>query len=275
MSIKNFFNNWIVKNLLLAVVGVAAFVGIVSLALTIGTQHGKEITVPDFYEMDLRDAARVAEAAGVRLVVSDSVYVKRMAPGAVYMQTPKAGAQVKKGRKIRLTTNTLVPKKVNMPSLVGTSLRQARAELQRNGLILGRFSYVPDIATNTVLRQLRYGRDIEAGTPINSGTTISLVLGLGEDNSTFVPNLTGRQYQNAINVAQDNSINVGRCLFDDTVKNYTDSVNARVWSQVPEPDSIAVRKGSEVSLYLTLDESKINEAKAAAARKNSSTTSSK
>ena len=41
MDIKGFFNNWIVKNLLLAVAFVAAVVVLASVLLTVGTQHGK------------------------------------------------------------------------------------------------------------------------------------------------------------------------------------------------------------------------------------------
>ena len=39
---------------------------------------------------------------------------------------------------------------------------------------------------------------------------------------------------------------------------YDDSLNAMVWSQIPEPsDSVSVGMGSEVTLYLTLDQNKI------------------
>ena len=180
-----------------------------------------------------------------------------MTPGAVYMQTPKAGAHVKKGRTIRLTANTMVPSEVYMPSLVGCSLRQAKAELQRSGLILGRLIYVKDMATNYVLRQQRYGVDVAPFTPMSSGTVINLVLGLSSDDRAIVPDLRGRQYRNAVDVIQDNSLNVGRLHFDSTVKNSADSLAAMVYSQRPSPNEESVMKGSDISLYLTLDESKV------------------
>ncbi len=250
MNIKDFLGNWIVKNLLLAAAFVAAVVLAVSLLLGVVTRHGKEITVPDFTNMTPREAQAAASSAGLRAEVTDSVYVKRMKPGAVYMQLPKAGASVKKGRKIRLTTNTIAPKEVYMPSLVGTSLRQAKAELLRNGLTLGRLIYVRDIATNNVLRQQRYGFDIASGTPVSSGTRIDLVLGLGKDDMTYVPNLAGKQYLQAVDILQENSLNLGRLRFDDTVRDYADSVAAVVYSQ--NPASGTVRKGTEVTLHLKL-----------------------
>lgn len=247
MSIKDFFGNWIVKNLLLAAAFVAVIVLAVSLFLSVVTRHGEEIAVPDFSGMTVEEARAVASSANLRAEVSDSVYVRRMKPGAVYMQNPKAGSNVKKGRKIRLTTNTMAPKEVYMPSLIGVSLRQAKAELLRNGLALGRIVYVRDIATNNVLRQQRFGFDIEAGAPVASGTKIDLVLGLGSDDMTLVPDLEGKSYMQAVDILQDNSLNVGRLRFASDVRDYADSLGAVVRSQNPAPGP--VRKGSEVSLY--------------------------
>lgn len=248
MNIKEFFNNWIVKNLLLAAAMVAVIVGVVSLILSLMTRHGQAIPVPDFSDMAPAEAQAVASAAGLRVAVTDSVYVKRMKPGAVYMQTPKAGSSVKKGRKIRLTVNTVLPKEVYMPSLVGVSLRQAKAELLRNGLTLGKIIYVRDIATNNVLRQQRYGFDIAPGTLVSSGTSINLVLGLGDDDQTRIPDVTGKTYLQAVDILQDNSLNIGRVRYEAAVRDYADSASAVVHSQNPSEES--VRKGTEVSLYL-------------------------
>ena len=57
------------------------------------------------------------------------------------------------GRSIFLTINSIVPRKVVMPNLVGYSLNEARSELNNRGLTLGKLNYTQDIATNNVLRQ--------------------------------------------------------------------------------------------------------------------------
>lgn len=272
MNIKGFFSNWIVRNLLLAALAVLLFVLAANLFLSLVTQHGKEIIVPDFTNLTVQEASRVAASSGVEVVVVDSMYIKRLKPGAVYMQTPKAGEHVKEGRKIRLSVNTLKPKMVSMPSLVGISLRQAKAELQRNGLVLGKLVYVRDLATNNVISQQRFGRELLPGTPVPSGATINLVLGLSEtDEMTFIPDLIGRRYQQAVDAVQESSLNIGSLVFDSSVTNYADSLNAFVYSQSPEShiqlinpetgrDSLvanAQRRGTEVSLYLTIDGNKL------------------
>lgn len=260
MDTKSILNNWIVKNLLLAVAFVAGVVLLASVLLSVITQHGREITVPDFTNMTWQEARKAASAAGVKVLVKDSVYVKRLKPGAVYLQTPKAGERVKRGRRIRLTTNTTVPKEVVMPALVGYSMRQAKAELVRNGLVLGRLIYVRDIATNNVLRQQRGGVDIKAGTKLASGTTINLVVGLSpSDNMTYTPKLVGKQYLHAVDLIQESSLNVGKLHFDETVKTYADSVSAFVYQQRPAP-SEKMRMGTEVTLSLTTDPDKVPDA---------------
>lgn len=261
MTIKQIWDNWIVRNLILAVAAVLVFVTLVSIFLSLGTQHGKEIEVPDFTNLTWSEARKVASDRGVRVILADSVYVKRLKPGVVYLQTPEAGAHVKRGRRVRLTTNTLVPKEVEMPSLVGYSMRQAKAELARHGLTLGRLIYTRDIATNSVLHQQRGGVDIKPGTVLASGTTINLVLGLNpSDNMTYVPKLIGKQYLPAVDQTLESSLNVGKLRFDETVRTYADSVSAFVYQQRPAA-SEKVRMGTEVTLSLTTDPAKVPSAK--------------
>ena len=261
MTIKQIWDNWIVRNLILAVAAVLVFVTLVSIFLSLGTQHGKEIEVPDFTNLTWSEARKVASDRGVRVILADSVYVKRLKPGVVYLQTPEAGAHVKRGRRVRLTTNTLVPKEVDMPSLVGYSMRQAKAELARHGLTLGRLIYTRDIATNSVLHQQRGGVDIKPGTVLASGTTINLVLGLNpSDNMTYVPKLIGKQYLPAVDQTLESSLNVGKLRFDETVRTYADSVSAFVYQQRPAA-SEKVRMGTEVTLSLTTDPAKVPAAK--------------
>ena len=261
MIIKQIWDNWIVRNLILAVAAVLVFVTLVSIFLSLGTQHGKEIEVPDFTNLTWSEARKVASDRGVRVILADSVYVKRLKPGVVYLQTPEAGAHVKRGRRVRLTTNTLVPKEVEMPSLVGYSMRQAKAELARHGLTLGRLIYTRDIATNSVLHQQRGGVDIKPGTVLASGTTINLVLGLNpSDNMTYVPKLIGKQYLPAVDQTLESSLNVGKLRFDETVRTYADSVSAFVYQQRPAA-SEKVRMGTEVTLSLTTDPAKVPAAK--------------
>lgn len=236
---------------MLAVAFVIALMFVITIFLSLVTQHSRIIEVPDLVGLSLGEAEAVASRTGIRVEIADSVYVRSMRPGAVFSQLPKAGAEVKKGRRVLLTTNALAPKMVSMPSLVGCSIRQAKAELSSRELVLGRFTYVEDIATNNVLRQMFRGADVPPGQMLNAGSKINLVLGLnGEDAVTYTPNVVGMRYLRAVDVVQDNSLNIGSLVFDREVKTYSDSLSAVVWKQSPEPSELPLRMGSEVVLYL-------------------------
>ena len=246
------------KNLIWALVYVAVLIAGVSIGLAFFTNHNKEIEVPDFTTLSVQEAGQIAEAAGIRVEVIDSVYVRRMEKGAIFSQNPAAGSRVKKNRLIRLTINAVNAKQVSMPNLVGYSMRQAKAELSSKGLNLGKLIYVSDMATNNVLKQQYRGSDIRTGTMIDSGSEIDLVVGLNEsDNQTRVPNVVGMKYTRAVDAVHDNSLNVARTTFDDSVKNYNDSLNAVVFRQSPAASSAPIGMGGEVSLFFTLDESKL------------------
>ena len=260
MDTKKFFGNAIVKNVLGAAAFVLGIVIIVSIVLRIITQHGKEITVPDFTAMSVEDARRAAEKVGLTIQVADSVFVNRMEHGVVFYQNPKPESKVKNGRKISVTINAMSTKKVTMPLLVGYSMRQAKSEILSKGLTVGKLIYVSDMATNNVLKQQYRGKPVEPGTMIDSGSAIDLVVGLNaEDCHTFVPDLTGARYLRAIDAVLDNSLNVGRLRFDETVKTYNDTLNAFVYSQSPKPESGALTMGEKVSISFTLDQSKLPE----------------
>ena len=253
-------SNWIVRNLIWAIVFVVALLVIANILLNIGTQHNKEIVVPDFTNMTYEEARYNAERVGLHVEIGDSVYVRRMKKGAVFAQFPKGGNKVKKGRTVSLTTNAKTAKEVTMPLLIGYSMRQAKAELASRGLNLGRLIYVNDIATNNVLRQLYNSREIAAGTQIESGSVIDLMVGLNsEDNRTYAPDVKGLKYLRAVDAVHDHSLNVGKLNFDKQVKTYSDSLNAVVYKQAPTQAGGPLTMGAAVSLWLTIDEGKIAE----------------
>ena len=132
---KGFLSNWVVRNLLIAVVLVVVLIAGSMIFLNLVTQHNKELQVPDFSNMSVAEAEYAAAEAGMRVEVTDSVFVKRMKRGAVYRQNPTPGSKVKKGRRIVLTINAVNAKKVTMPDLVGRSVAQAgkgRTDVQRS-----------------------------------------------------------------------------------------------------------------------------------------------
>ena len=253
---KGILGNWIVRNLLMAAALVVLLLVLAQVGLSLVTRHNKTVTVPDFTNMTVEEARSVARNSHVGVKVTDSVFIRRLGAGIIYRQQPKAGATVKKGRSVFLTINSIVPRKVVMPNLIGYSLNEARAELNNRGLSLGRLNYTQDMATNNVLRQTVRGRNVRAGDQVVSGSDVDLTLGLSSDERpTTVPRVVGMKYIRAVDALHDRYLNVGRVRFDAGIRTYADSVNAVVYQQ----DGLGQTRtyGSSINLYLTLDPDKI------------------
>lgn len=249
--------NWFVRMLLWGIAVLFALFLATDLFLHIFTQHGVSTAVPDMVGKDLATCEQLSRKDDLNLVVIDSVYVDKVPKGTVYMQNPKAGERVKRGRKIYLTVNASRHKQTSMPDLVGLSLRQARVELSSQGLRTGRLVYVGDMATNNVLGQLIGGENIAAGTRLDVGTVVDLKLGLNpSDGYTSVPDFSAMNSQKAREELLDASLNLDGLYYDSTV-GPADSLSAFVYRQIPAPLTRNVIMGTAVRLYLTMDPDKL------------------
>ncbi len=252
--------NWFTKQVYMAVAAVAVLVFALFSMLNVITRHNQELEVPSFIGFSVEQAQAIADANSFRLEVTDSVHIPRMEAGAIYKQNPIMGSKVKKNRRILLTINATAPKMVKMPSLVGHSLRQALSELSSSQLKIGKLIYEPDLATNNVLEQLYDGRPIEVGKEIPTESVIDLKVGQNEaDSVTFVPNLLGKPYGIIKDYLIDNSLNLGKVFFDETVATFQDSLSAFAYKQEPsvfEGDTM-VWLGTPVDVYFSLDKTLI------------------
>lgn len=251
----------ILVNIGLIVCSVLLLIFLINSSLKIITQHGKEITVPDFTNMTFEEAKAEASKAGVKVSVANTKYNRQMRKGAVYNQTPKAGASVKRGRMILLTTNTMEPTMVQMPNLIGCQLNQAKTKLSNSSLSIGKLVFsttASGLIDDRVNQQLYRGKNIKVGASIPSGSPIDLVLSFDPTWQSPVPNLKGWKYIGALDAIHDHLFNVGKVKFDSSVRTYVDSLNAVVVSQTPVSDGKAYKMGKEISIELSLDPEKID-----------------
>lgn len=217
------------KQLLLAAGIVIVLLIFAWLGLATFTQHGKNLILPDYTGLTLKDIEQYRIGKEFEFIVLDSVYDDTLPKGSIIMQDPAPGSMVKRNRKVYLTTVAILPEQVRMPDLVDLTFRQAVSSLETYGLKLGKLEYVPDIAKNAVLQQLYAGEVIEPGTLIIKGSAIDLILGQGLGSERIpVPFLLGLTQQEAHRIIRENFLNVGANIFEsgnDTI--------ARVYRQNP------------------------------------------
>jgi beta-lactam-binding protein with PASTA domain len=244
----NFLKGFFTHILLIIAFVVVAFM-ITSAVLKDYTRHGQSLTVPEIQGLRIDHAARLLSEKKLRFVITDSLYFADKPKLAVLDQDPAPGSKVKEGRVIYITINADAAPFVNMPNLVDVSLRQAVVILQSLGLQAGKNIYKPDIAQNVVLEQLYKGRTILPEQKIAKGSTIDLVLGDGLSGAeTELPDLTGLTVEEAGNLLQSSSLNVGAVVYQGPVR---DSASATVVRQNPPySPGMTLKSGRAVDLYL-------------------------
>lgn len=255
---KAALENFYVKNVLYAFAGVIILLLLAIIALNIFTRHGRTYPVPNLSGLTIEQAMEMVDRGDLRLEVADSVYIDTRTRGVIVDQNPKPNTEVKSKRRIFLTINAVIPVMVPMPNLIDLSNRQAKAMLEQQGLRIARLSYAPDIAANSVLSQKIKGVTIVAGTKVPRGSKVELVLGLGSNPQTGVPLLIGQSTEEAQSRIYESSLNVGEVKYDESVKTYIDSLNAKVYNQYPgATSSPSYTFGSRVSIWLTINNSRI------------------
>jgi eukaryotic-like serine/threonine-protein kinase len=260
MSLKNFLlSKEFLKNLGLAVIILVGLVMILLIWLNFYTRHGQARPVPDFYGLTLQQTAKLAKKSRLRYQVNDSVYTSLVPRGCVAEQNPKPGFKVKKWRNIVLTINAYKPEMVAMPNLIDLPIRQAIALIASSGLEMGELRYRPDLSIDVVIEQHYNGKNISHGDSLQKGSVIDLVLGKGLSNQrTSVPDLIGMGLESSRNKILISSLNLGTFIYDNTIKNQSDSVTAFVYKQNPEyREDASLQLGSAIYLWLTVDSAKL------------------
>lgn len=254
--IRFIFSKAFLVNLIIAgVLGIGAIIGLY-FWLDSYTEHGITIETPDFTGVRLDELEAFADTTDVEWIVVDSLYSNEIPKGAVADQDPEPGYKVKRGRKVYLTVNAILPKQVTVPNVRNLSLRQAKAVFESVGLSLGELRYRPDIAKNAVLDQLIGERSVQEGQNVAVGTTIDLVLGDGLSNTRVpIPYLMYYKLEEATDRLNLSSLNLGTFKIDTPV---VDSSLARIYKQIPAfKEDELVPLGTSFIVYLTNDTSSI------------------
>jgi beta-lactam-binding protein with PASTA domain len=243
-------------NLLVAFLLVVLLLFLLSTCLGPLTRHGKNKTVPNVVGKSFDEAKKILDNAGFDIEVQDSLFTDTTARGSVLRQVPEGDAIVKISRTVYLTINRYVPPIVEMPNIVGFSLRNAEMQLKNMGLKIGDTSYVTDFARNSVKEQHYHnGGDIPPGTRIPQGSLIDLVLSNGNGEVEFtVPNLVGMSFADAKRFLESNGLSFLVVLPDPSVM---DTAAAFIYWQNPprvgeDGKRIKIRSGQTMDVRLSV-----------------------
>ena len=226
--------------------------------LNIGTRHGNVIKVPSLLGMNIEDARHEAHNKELNIIVRDSIFDVNLPGGTIVDQLPRTSevrdVTVKPGRKIYVTINAYNRRMVEVPYVAKQTLRQALNQLERSGLTIKELIYEADMtSTDYVLRESVEEHEVTPTSSIKTavGTGVTLTVSYHRDEQyTTVPRLVGLNLQQAKNSIWDSGLNVGKVVYDESVEDLIARRTTRVYKQ-SQSLGTSLRRGSEVTLYLT------------------------
>ena len=147
--------------------------------LDVYTHHGEAIAIPNVKHKSFADAEHLLTEAGLKVVVSDTGYVKTLPPDCILEQMPLAGEKVKSGRVVYLTVNASHSPTITLPDVIdNSSLREAMAKLSAMGFKLGMPKYIPGEKDWVYGIQVK-GRNVATGDKISIEDTLIILVGNG------------------------------------------------------------------------------------------------
>ena len=148
------------------------------------THHGESIAIPNIKHKRLHDAERILGDLKLRIVVTDTGYVKTLPPDCILEQTPEAGEHVKSGHVVYVTINASRSPTITLPDVIdNSSLREAMAKLTAMGFKLGKPKYIPG-EKDWVYGILVHGKNVTTGNKISIEDSLVIVVGNGSRDTT-------------------------------------------------------------------------------------------
>lgn len=184
MKASDFFgkmtSRYVWGNLLAMAIVVVALCFGVKYGLEIYTHHGEGIAVPNIKGMKFAEAHYLLEQKGLRIVVSDSGYNRRLPADCILAQSPGLGTNVKSGHTIYVTVNSPSSPTFAIPDIIdNSSVREATAKLTAMGFKLLNPKYV-DGEKDWVYGVICRGRRLATGDRVPIDHPLTLVIGDGK-----------------------------------------------------------------------------------------------
>lgn len=151
------------------------------------TRHGEEIIIPNVRHRSFADAESMLLDKGLKVVVSDTGYVRNMPPDYILEQNPEPGMAVKNGRVVYLIINSAHSPVLTLPDIIdNNSYREARAKLVAMGFNVGAPQYVKG-EKDWVYGVKCKGRNIQNGQKVSVDDILVIQVGDGiRDDDDFM-----------------------------------------------------------------------------------------
>jgi len=176
----------------LALVGVGIVSAFAVVALLL---RQEEVRVPDLTGQDLVNVIDTVSQQGLQLKVDRREPHPTLPRDIVVSQSPQPGGGIKKGRQVHVVLSQ-GPSDTQAVKLAGENFRKADIMLRQAGFSPGTASRV---SSDSVERDMVIAQDPEAGSPLQKGGSISMLVSTGRKLQQYVmPKLTGKKAEEAL-----------------------------------------------------------------------------
>lgn len=243
---------FVIKNFLVAAAVAVALLVILLVWLRHYTEHGVEVEVPQVTGLYLPEAGTMALESGLKLVVVDSTYSRKVPLGTIVEQNPPAFSHAKHDRAIYVIINASTRRQIPIPDLNDASYRQAEATLKSMGIQVSDIVYEPSEYKDIVLEVRYKDAPVEPGTRLQEGASVVLVVGRGKGTEDVeVPVLQGRTLSEARSLLLSRYLTLGVAEYDE-LSDEALREQCVVYRQEPIAGTL-VLEGSRVDIHLTED----------------------
>lgn len=147
--------------------------------------------VPELTGLELPAAEALLAGVGLRLAEGQARFDDQIPEGRIVFQDPPPGSFFKRGRSVQVF-RSLGPTRRVVPRLEGSTLTEARRQLEAAELTVGR---VAEVESDTYLAGRVIAQSPVAYTETVPETSVSVLLSAGSEPESFVmPDFIGRRY---------------------------------------------------------------------------------
>jgi beta-lactam-binding protein with PASTA domain len=216
------------------------------------TEHGVEVEVPQITGLSIEEAQMLLKGNRLQLQVIDSTYSHKVPLGTIVDQMPAAQSMAKTNRVVYVVVNARQKRQVMLPELIDVSQRQAETLLRQQGLRVDSIEYEPSAYRGLVLDVRRNMMSVPAGTRLEEGTGVTLVVGMGlGEGKVAVPDLNGQTFIEARSLLLANRLIIGSAVYE-AAADSAEQATQVVYRQHPVAGE-QLQEGQTVNIWLSSD----------------------
>ncbi|MBI5402367.1 MAG: PASTA domain-containing protein [Ignavibacteriae bacterium] len=250
----------------IAVVVILLMFAFNSLIMPWYVKHTSLVKVPSVIGLQFTEARLVLEKAGLDVKQGDVRYDESKPIGLVMDQNPAVDQVVKNGRRIYLTVCG-GEQLVEVPKLVGRTLRDAKFTLEQRNLLVGEIvkKFTNDFPEDVVVSQI-----VQPGSKVKRSSRIDLIISNGQQvGDIIIPDVIGKKLEEARKLLEEKKLKIGKITYQ-----ASDFPAGQVIDQYPKKDKsansntpvdlfIAKKKTTEKEVQEVSSDTQENEKKAA------------